>query len=175
MVKIFEHLLDVFEVGGERGVVEGEVPLPGSTALQRNPGQNQASPQTFHMFTHIIQLPLGTFHIKCPTGENVTINNPTAQNQWKNNNEQKFETSFSVPFFWSDHEAELTFKTPQKPKSSSDQCLYNVLLLPVFKTWLKHYCSGTMKHLILGKTLLLGPLISLLLRSVLLSLSGEQR
>lgn len=35
-LKVCEHLFDVFEVGGERGIVEREVPLPGSTALQIN-------------------------------------------------------------------------------------------------------------------------------------------
>lgn len=35
-IEVCEHLFDVFEVGGERGVVEREVPLPGGTALQIN-------------------------------------------------------------------------------------------------------------------------------------------
>lgn len=35
-LKLSEHPFDVFEVGGEWRVVEWEVPLPGSTALQIN-------------------------------------------------------------------------------------------------------------------------------------------
>ena len=33
VLEILKHIFDVFEVGGERGVMEGEVPLPGGTAL----------------------------------------------------------------------------------------------------------------------------------------------
>lgn len=36
LLELGEHPFDVFEVGGERGVVEGEVPLPGGTALRIN-------------------------------------------------------------------------------------------------------------------------------------------
>lgn len=35
-LKVCEHLFDVFEVGGEWGIVEWEVPLPGGTSLQIN-------------------------------------------------------------------------------------------------------------------------------------------
>lgn len=36
LLELAEHADDVFEVGGERGVVEREVPLPGSAALSNN-------------------------------------------------------------------------------------------------------------------------------------------
>lgn len=34
LLELAEHAFDVLEVGGEGGVVEGEVPLPGGTALR---------------------------------------------------------------------------------------------------------------------------------------------